>query len=115
MGASILKMWNIAWDLWEHCNGVEHDHDVSNLQIELNEKIRQEIENFRESDHPDIFYMFRATEIDCIYDSTIGYKRAWLRNVTNANAKGVRRNKSPEMHQMRHTMRRFLNMAIARE
>jgi hypothetical protein len=31
--ALITKLWQVAWDLWEHRNGIEHEHN-SNQQIQ---------------------------------------------------------------------------------
>jgi Reverse transcriptase (RNA-dependent DNA polymerase) len=112
VGALILKLWAIAWDLWEHRNGVEHEHDRQDLHIQLNDQIRAEVDNYNIDEYPDMAYMFRMEEMDKIYDSSIGYKKSWLRNVVGAKSKGTRRTNTPEITQMRRTMRLFLNMRI---
>lgn len=104
----------MAWDLWEHQNGVEHDNATKELHLKLNEQIRMEVENFRIDEFPDMAYMFRDLEIEKIYDSTIGYKRAWIRNVAGCRNKGARRNDNQEMQQMRQNMRQFLNLNLGR-
>lgn len=110
VGALIVKLWEVAWDLWEHRNGVEHAHATQDLHLNLNDQIRREVEDFRADEYPDMIYMFRESELDKIYESTIGYKRSWLRNVAGARAKGRRRIDNPEIRQMRQTMRQFLNI-----
>jgi hypothetical protein len=34
-------MWDIAWDLWEHRNGILHGKDCAILADELDKKIRE--------------------------------------------------------------------------
>lgn len=46
VSALIFKLWEVAWDLWEHRNGVEHAHDQEILHIQLNSKIDYEIEQY---------------------------------------------------------------------
>jgi hypothetical protein len=39
--AIILKLWDIAWDLWEHRNGIAHGKDSILLSIDINNKIKE--------------------------------------------------------------------------
>jgi hypothetical protein len=40
--ALIQKLWEIAWDMWEHRNGILHDKDQSIILTALNDDIRDE-------------------------------------------------------------------------
>jgi hypothetical protein len=34
LSALIRKLWQIAWDMWEHCNGVLHDKEQGQAALE---------------------------------------------------------------------------------
>jgi hypothetical protein len=40
-GAIIKKLWDIAWDLWEHRNGILHGKDCALLTIKIDKKIKE--------------------------------------------------------------------------
>jgi hypothetical protein len=44
VSALIQKLWQIAWDLWEHRNGYLHDKDDSLLVRQLHEAIEYQFE-----------------------------------------------------------------------
>jgi hypothetical protein len=39
VAALIRKMWQVAWDLWEHRNGYLHDREDNLLSIQVNNSI----------------------------------------------------------------------------
>jgi hypothetical protein len=40
--AMIQKLWEVAWNMWEHCNGILHDKEQSIILQHLNTNIREE-------------------------------------------------------------------------
>lgn len=44
--ALIQKLWDIAWDLWEHCNDIEHLNDIQEQHLKLNAEFDLIIDNF---------------------------------------------------------------------
>jgi hypothetical protein len=40
--AMIKKMWDVAWNMWEHRNGILHDKEQSIILQHLNTNIREE-------------------------------------------------------------------------
>lgn len=107
--ALIKKMWDIAWDLWEHRSGIEHLHDVQEQHQSLNEKIETEIDNFDSASGHAYDYMFENDEIKKLNNGTIGYKIAWLQNVHAAKIRAHRRSlRDSELQGMQRLMRNFL-------
>jgi hypothetical protein len=41
IGELVKKTWQIAWDLWEHRNGILHDKNIGYCAQETNDKIRR--------------------------------------------------------------------------
>jgi Reverse transcriptase (RNA-dependent DNA polymerase) len=107
--AVIKKLWDIAWDLWEHRNGVEHMHDTTVAHELLNRQIEDAFENFDEGSGVSYAYMFREEEKLLLQTAGIGYKRAWIRNVNAAQQRAQRRAvSSTELSRMQNVMRRFI-------
>ena len=42
--ALIHKLWDIAWDLWDHCNTVLHDSDTSLIKQQREQEIMAQFE-----------------------------------------------------------------------
>lgn len=111
--ALIKKLWDIAWDLWEHRNGIEHMNDVQTLNIALNDKIEREIEAFDPISGHMYAYMFTEEELERLRDGTIGYKQAWLANVLSAKLRSHRRGlRRSELEGMRRLMSNFLSNRV---
>jgi hypothetical protein len=36
-------MWDVAWDLWDHRNGILHDKDVNIAEQQQNKEVEEEI------------------------------------------------------------------------
>lgn len=107
--AIIKKLWDVAWDLWEHRNGIEHEHDVAEEHQELNNRIAQEIESFENVQHSSYDYMFSEDELIKVQNSTLGYKRLWLQNVAAAKLReGRRAINRTTLQGMQDNMRAFL-------
>lgn len=110
ISALILKVWEVAWDLWEHRNGVEHQHDQEELHRKLDSQILIEVDQHIIGEYPPMDFMFSANEIEKLKNSTIGYKKAWLRNVLGARKQQTRHRTRSGLRGMQQTMRRFLGL-----
>jgi hypothetical protein len=108
VSALIVKTWEIAWDLWEHRNGIEHEHRHEELHTQLDAKINQEILNYTVGEYPPMDYMFSDIEVEKLKTCTIGYKKAWLRNVKGANIKKLQTQTISGIRGMQQIMRNFL-------
>jgi hypothetical protein len=108
VSALILKIWEIAWDLWEHRNGIEHEHRHEELHAQLDFQITQEIANYTLGEYPPMDHMFGDLEVEKLKSSTSGYKKAWLRNVKGANIKKTRTQTVTGIRGMQQLMRNFL-------
>ncbi len=50
----IRKMFDIAWDLWEHRNGIVHDGDSAVVLTILREEAKVEMDQARTDDTPEL-------------------------------------------------------------
>jgi hypothetical protein len=104
----IQKMWNIAWDLWEHRNGIEHEKDQEIATTEANATIQLELQKGFTS-IPE--YNMSTTAADkMVLSATLPYKLAWIRNIQVARERATRRTHPTlnEMNRMRQNLRQFL-------
>lgn len=108
VSALILKLWEVAWDLWEHRNGVEHSFDQELLNQQLDVLIEYEIQHHSFGDYEMLDRMFFENEIQKLRASTVGYKKAWLRNVDGAKKYSARQRNRNGIRGMQQVMRRFL-------
>jgi hypothetical protein len=79
--ALILKLWNIAWDLWSHRNGYEHKNDLAAKTMQLDEQIEFLIEFHVPSPHDELELMFSEEEIAKVRAGMNIYKSSWILNV----------------------------------
>jgi hypothetical protein len=106
----IRKLWEVAWDLWEHRNGILHHKEASIIISQLNAEISTE---FREKESllaPDKA-LFRVG-LNSLLSKPIEIKQQWLARIklarqrrTQADALGA------EQSQERRVMARWLNKA----
>jgi hypothetical protein len=77
----IKKLWNIAWDLWEHRNSILHQQDnclsSSELAV-LNQKIRSLYSQLRNSSISGQDRYLLSLPIDKLLGKDSTYKRTWL-------------------------------------
>lgn len=111
--ALLLKLWNIAWDLWSHRNGIEHDHDMATESIRLNKKIDFLFEFHVVSNNIALETMFHQDEIHKVRNGTNVYKSAWIYNVEALSSRIERRSTNDtELTGMRNNLQRFLHGAV---
>jgi hypothetical protein len=104
-------MWQVAWNLWEHRNGIEHEHD-SNQQIqEKNEVIDLIILQYSEGilNGTDMAEFFSEFELEKVRRGALNYKNAWIRNVRSLENFYRRQQENDQsLRGMRECMRRFV-------
>jgi len=91
--ALIQKLWDVAWDLWEHRNGFVHAKE--NVEIRegmalIDDNIRSEFQRGPHGLQPRDHYLFDGT-IGTLLQSSIIYRQRWLRRVETARARASRR------------------------
>lgn len=107
--ALIKKLWNIAWDLWSHRNGLEHLNDAVKTMQKLQEEVDFSIEFHIVSGNDDFEFMFSEEEVAKVRLGTPTYIKAWLENVRAFSKRLDRRQHSTrELVGMRNIMMRFL-------
>jgi hypothetical protein len=42
LSAIIQKLWNVAWDMWDHQNSILHDSDINEAEQQLNREVEEE-------------------------------------------------------------------------
>jgi Reverse transcriptase (RNA-dependent DNA polymerase) len=108
--ALLKKLWNIAWDLWSHRNGLEHHNDaVKEMQL-LQDEVDVCIEFHIVSTDDDLECMFSEEEVTKVRSGTPVYIKAWLANIRAFTTRLERRHHNTrEFVGMRNVMMRFLN------
>jgi hypothetical protein len=107
----IKKLLDIAWDLWEHRNGIEHINDRASLEIKLNEKIEEEIrQGFQNLPQHKYGDLYSSRELEHVLIASTEYKRCWLQHIEKARQREVL-HQGPQQTQMRRLMRNFLGLS----
>jgi hypothetical protein len=83
LSALIRKMWQIAWDLWEHRNGYLHNRENSIISIEVNQNIISQFDlGSQHLDRPTRALFSRGCA--AILRKPLDIRIAWLRRVQAA-------------------------------
>jgi hypothetical protein len=108
LSALIRKMWQIAWDLWEHQNGFLHNKDITILSIQTDAKI---MEQFKIGEHQ----LDHATKslfrngLQAILSKPLEVKQQWLGRVDAAWINSALGNHN-NFHSERQSMARWLGL-----
>jgi hypothetical protein len=107
----INKMWNIAWDLWEHRNGVLHDQPNATMTANehiVNQRIRLTYGNHRQISLPKEDRHLLSLSLKQLLSKSLTYKSEWIRQWDHANAR-VRRRVRSQTQQMRRSLYNWLH------
>jgi hypothetical protein len=92
--ALIQKLWDIAWDLWEHRIGIVHSqenaetlHNMASVDSNIRSQFLQGPQGLRQHDHS----LFSG-HMDDILSNTILFRQRWLQWVETARARAARHN-----------------------
>jgi hypothetical protein len=87
------KLWNVAWDLWEHRNGIVHAaenaeilHGMAETDNEIRVQFQQGPHGLQQRDHG----LFPGP-VNGILAASIVYRQWWLQRVQTARARASRR------------------------
>jgi hypothetical protein len=111
----IKKLWGIAWDLWEHRNGILHDKQnvvsINELRC-LNRRVTDTYTNLQSSLLPAHDRHLFSIKLPRYLKKDKVYKEVWLRNAMIAlgsrHLKTVKSAPQRLMDGMRRCMKRFL-------
>jgi hypothetical protein len=106
-GAIVCKLHDIAWDLWEHRNGILHDKETGFAAQEADTKVRQLLWK------PEIYRIKSIRQIitydaDAICQWGLPQKLQWILRVEAAIQHYQRRQESTQYQQEREVMQRYL-------
>jgi len=107
----IKKLWNIAWDMWDHRNGILHHmdqprHDI--LDSAINDQIRQLFSHGLQAVPRDAFTFFRRP-MEEILSSSRWYKERWVASVQAAIRRKQQHDYGAHLAEQRF-MRRWLGL-----
>ena len=84
--AIIKKLWDVAWDLWEQCNGFLHDreyqetlHNMASVDAEIRFQFRQGHTHLSQQAR----YLFDGT-VEDLLQTSIHHRQRWLASITAA-------------------------------
>jgi len=107
----IKKLWNIAWDMWDHRNGILHNADRPRddiLDSAINDQVRQFFNHGVQAVPRDAF-MFFQRPVEEILSSSRRYKEQWVASVRAAIRRKQQHDYSTYLAEQRF-MRRWLGM-----
>ena len=104
--ALIIKLWNIAWDLWDNRNYHTHHSNEETINQQLNNELHALLS--RGSITPDTQSLFSDTEKVKLSTATAAYKKAWIAMVRAREGYHKRKHRT-ELSRMRNTLRMFLS------
>ncbi len=107
----INKLWNIAWDMWDHRNGIPHETENVESDMEMDALHRQiRVAYSRRYDVAEKDrYLFRVS-LHQLMGKDLVYKRTWLQQALAAI--GLIRKKAHSVAHMRMTMRTWLSTFV---
>ena len=113
--AIIQKLWDVAWDLWDHRNNVLHKKDDGVLRQRLQNDIREQVTLGSRTVTVQARPLLRQ-RLAVLLTARTEVQKAWLLRVVNARARFLRRHTevSGGYHRERILMRRFLRRATIR-
>jgi hypothetical protein len=115
--ALIKKLWDIAWDLWEHRNGVLHEKDnaVSSAELHrLNRSVSDAFSRLQLLSLPANDWHLLSISLAKLLKKDQLYKETWLRNASmtlqdKCHSQWSRRHAQERLiHGMRIRMKNFL-------
>jgi hypothetical protein len=86
----IIKLWETAWDLWEHRNGIAHANDESTEMAKVDHLISLKLILGFDS-LPLDRHLYNKKELKIQKTAKISCKRHWIYNITQARARANRR------------------------
>ena len=88
LSALIRKLWQVAWDMWEHRNGILHDKEKGQAALEREDKIREEFEEGWDELDRDAKLMFRPG-LQRVLQFKAGPQKAWIARVETARKRAA--------------------------
>ena len=85
LSAIIKKLWNIAWDLWEHRNGIVHDKQAGMTAAKLQQEVRNEFQKGSANLPQEVRNLMRSSKEVLAWPSH--YQRSWLIRIQKARAR----------------------------
>jgi hypothetical protein len=76
LSSIIKRLWNIAWDLWEHRNGVAHDKTDGLTAALLQQEVQNEFQKGNASLPPEVQNLMSSSKEALAWPSH--YQRSWL-------------------------------------
>jgi hypothetical protein len=107
--ALIQKLWDVAWDLWEHRIGIDHAKENAEIlhgMATVDASIRAEFSRGPNGLPPHLHQLF-SESVNGILAASNTYRQRWLQRVTPARARAVRR-QDDHYSTERHTMYAWL-------
>jgi hypothetical protein len=79
--ALVLKLWQVAWNMWEHRNQIEHDIAAAQKKFDTDRDIEALVTRYREGELQglDISEFFSNQEMEKVLRGSLAYKCAWIR------------------------------------
>ena len=111
--ALILKLWDVAWDLWEHRNGIVHRGEESRIRLQLKQEITEEFGRPLTDFPPHTHKLFRPGLEEVLARST-SRQSSWLTCVQSGRQRQDRLRREGRLGpaQMRRVMAQWLTGTV---
>ena len=84
--ALIKKLWDTAWDMWDHRNRVVHDNESGVRAIELRRAIREQFQLGSQGVTVQARRLFQGG-VQKVLGYSIGAQEAWMRRIVAARTR----------------------------
>jgi hypothetical protein len=108
LNAIIKKLWAIAWDLWEHRNGIMHNRTKGYETQQLTNPIKELWVHPQLRHIASIRHLVQG-EVDAICGRNLHQKQQWVLCITAAIQRHTEQREATQYHQEREGMRQYLN------
>jgi hypothetical protein len=87
----IKKLWNVAWDLWEHCNGILHNKENITTTTELwllHQRVQTQFHLLQHLPLPTVDRYLMSQPLEMLLKKDAPYLKTWLTQVEAVVAVG---------------------------
>jgi hypothetical protein len=87
--AMIQKLWDVAWNMWEHRNGILHNKEQSIILQQLHNNIRDEFEK-GSRDLPKEAHALFTQGCAAVLEKSVEVKQQWLARIQLARSQAIK-------------------------
>ena len=111
LAALIQKLWDVAWDQWQHRNHVLHDVNEGALALQRQSEIKEQFQLGRGSLSGEAWRLF-LPGVAAVLKYNVALQEAWLNRVKSTRAREERKGDELTFRQERQGMASWLASSV---